>query len=86
MTRRPRVAITSGGFEPAADAASGGKHSPFSAAFLEALAGDAANIDGTMLFHQIRRLMMISAEQTPEYSDVRNAGHDGGGFLFVRKR
>jgi hypothetical protein len=29
---------------------------------------------------------MVSANQTPQYSDVRNAGHDGGDFLFLRKR
>ena len=29
---------------------------------------------------------MVSAEQTPQYSDVRNAGHDGGDFLFLRKK
>ncbi len=28
---------------------------------------------------------MVAAEQTPEYSDARNAGHDGGDFLFVRR-
>jgi hypothetical protein len=26
------------------------------------------------------------ADQTPQYSDIRRAGHDGGDFLFVRKR
>jgi len=30
--------------------------------------------------------VMLSADQTPEYSDVRRAGHDGGDFLFVRRR
>ena len=29
---------------------------------------------------------MVNAQQTPEYSDARNAGHDGGDFLFLRKR
>jgi hypothetical protein len=29
---------------------------------------------------------MLSAQQTPAYSDVRGAGHDGGDFLFVRKK
>jgi hypothetical protein len=29
---------------------------------------------------------MVAAEQTPVYSDVRNAGHDGGDFLFVQKK
>jgi hypothetical protein len=28
---------------------------------------------------------MVSANQTPQYSDVRDAGHDGGDILFVRK-
>ncbi len=28
---------------------------------------------------------MLGAPQTPEYSNVRFAGHEGGDFLFVRK-
>ena len=35
---------------------------------------------------QMRRTVMVNAEQTPQYSDVRNAGHDGGDLLFVRKK
>jgi hypothetical protein len=27
---------------------------------------------------------MLNSDQTPEYSDIRKAGHDGGDFLFVR--
>ena len=30
--------------------------------------------------------MAVNAEQMPEYADVRKAGHDGGDFIFVRKR
>ena len=29
---------------------------------------------------------MVAAEQTLQNYDVRNAGHDGGDFLFVRKK
>jgi hypothetical protein len=29
---------------------------------------------------------MVAAQQTPQYSDVRQAGHDGGDFLFVRNK
>ena len=29
---------------------------------------------------------MVNAEKTPQYSDMRNAGHDGGDFLFMRKK
>jgi hypothetical protein len=50
------------------------------------LKNNQAIIDGTALFNQIRRPVMIAANQTPRYSDVRNAGHEGGDFLFVRKQ
>jgi len=43
-------------------------------------------LDGTRLFTLMRRPVMLSADQTPEYSDVRKAGHDGGDFLFVRRK
>ena len=60
-------------------------HSPFAKAFLDVLRGNDSILDGTELFTKMRRPVMISANQTPEYSDVRNAGHDGGDFLFVKK-
>ena len=34
----------------------------------------------------IRRPVVVNANQTPQFSDVRQAGHDGGDFLFVRRR
>ena len=42
-------------------------------------------MDGTELFEQVRRRVVLNADQTPEYSDIRHAGHEGGDFLFVRK-
>ena len=80
-----RVAITSGGLEPVADKG-GGDNSPFAKAFLDTLGDNKAVMDGTTLFSKMRRPVMVNAEQTPQYSDVRNAGHDGGDFLFVRKK
>ena len=80
-----QVALTSGGLEPVADVGGGG-HSPFARVFIGALKGNDAVMDGTTLFNEVRRPVMVSAQQTPEYSDVRNAGHDGGDFLFVRRR
>ena len=79
-----RVAMVSGGLEPVSD--KGGSHSPFAEAFLDVLRGNDSILDGTELFTKMRRPVMISANQTPEYSDVRNAGHDGGDFLFVKKK
>ncbi len=80
-----RVALVSGGLEPVADKGSGG-HSPFARAFLDVLKGNDAIMDGTEMFTKMRRPVMVAADQTPEYSDVRNAGHDGGDFLFVKKK
>ncbi len=82
--KQARVALVSGGLEPVADAGSGG-HSPFAKAFIDVLRTNDAVMDGTQLFSKLRRPVMVSAQQTPEHPDVRNAGHDGGDFLFVRK-
>ena len=41
-------------------------------------------MDGTTLFSRIRRPVMLNAKQTPQYSDIRFAGHEGGDFLFLR--
>jgi hypothetical protein len=39
---------------------------------------------GTELFTKIRRPVMLNSDQTPEYSDIRKAGHEGGDFLFIK--
>jgi hypothetical protein len=51
---------------------------------IEALNENEDIIDGTELFTRIRRQVMLNSEQTPEYSDIRKAGHDGGDFVFIR--
>ena len=84
--KQTRVAMTSGGLEPVADADGKSKHSPFASAFIKVLRDNDVVIDGTTLFNNIRRPVMLSAQQTPAYSDVRGAGHEGGDFLFVRKK
>lgn len=68
-----------------------GSHSVFASAFLDALSKNCQGrsetvLDGTQLFSNIRRPVMLNSDQTPEYSDIREAGHDGGDFLFVRVR
>ena len=79
-----RVAMVSGGLEPVSDG--NDKHSPFAKALLSALRSNASIMDGTQLFEKVRRSVMVAAQQTPQYADVRQAGHDGGDFLFVRKK
>jgi hypothetical protein len=83
--KRSRTVLTSGGFEPVLDS-SGGDHSIFTKAMLDALQSNNGIMDGTELFLKIRRPVMVGAPQTPQYSDIRFAGHEGGDFLFVKNR
>jgi hypothetical protein len=83
--RKARIALTSGGLEPVEDGG-GGKNSPFASAFLKILNGSDEVLSGTELFKRVKRPVQVNADQTPNYSDIRKAGHDGGDFLFVRKR
>ncbi len=82
--KKARVVLTSGGLEPVEDG-NGSTHSPFATALLAALEENKSVIDGTSLFNVIRRPVMVNANQTPQYSDLRRAGHDGGDFLFIKK-
>ena len=82
--KRSRTVLTSGGLEPVSDGG-GGKHSVFAKAFLQALRENPGVILGQQVFSQLRASVVVNADQTPEYSDVRKAGHDGGDFIFVRK-
>jgi hypothetical protein len=84
-TKWARVAITSGGLEPVADKG-GGENSPFAKAFIDTLKDNRSVMEGTTMFSKLRRPVMVAADQTPQYADVRGAGHDGGDFLFVRKK
>ena len=83
--KRARVVLTSGGLEPVSDGG-GGDHSVFAKALIDALKANNSVIEGTRLFNQLRRPVITNARQTPEYSDIRFADHEGGDFLFVRRQ
>jgi uncharacterized caspase-like protein len=82
--KRSRTALVSGGLEPVMDAGGGG-HSVFAKAFLESLSQNREVTDGQALFAAIKRPVALESDQTPAYSDIRRAGHDGGDFLFIRR-
>jgi len=84
--KKARLVLSSGGLEPVID--SGGKenHSVFASAFIEALKKNYDIMDGTQLFSKMRRPVTLNSDQTPEYSDIRKAGHDGGDFIFVKTK
>ena len=82
--KKARVVMTSGSLEPVEDGR--GKHSPFAQAILDALKDNEAVLEGSKLFNIIRRPVITNADQVPQYSDVRRAGHKGGDFLFVPQK
>ena len=86
LGKKTRTALTSGGLEPVVDRGGGG-HSVFAKALLDALRDNTAVLDGTQLFARVREQVRLNAPQTPQYANIRFAGHEiGGDFLFVRKR
>ncbi|MDG2034158.1 MAG: caspase family protein, partial [Rhodospirillales bacterium] len=85
VPKRARMVISSGGLEPVEDKGKGG-HSPFASALLSTLTDTNDVITATDLFKKIQRPVELSADQTPVFADIRKAGHEGGDFIFVRKR
>ncbi len=86
--KRSRTALVSGGLEPVADSGggTGRRHSVFARAFLTALRDNTGVMDGNALFNAIKRPVVLDADQTPQYSDIRRSGHEGGDFLFVKRK
>ena len=84
MEKKARTVMTSGGLEPVSDSGGGG-HSVFAAAFLATLAGNSGIMDAETFFENVRKPVVLATQQTPEYSNLRSAGHEGGDFVFVRK-
>lgn len=84
VSRKSRTVLSSGGLEPVSDLG-GGKHSVFAYALMKSLQDNTAMMDGTELFGQVRKQVLLNARQTPQYSNIRFAGHDvGGDFVFLR--
>ena len=84
VKKKARTVLTSGGLEPVSDVG-GGNNSVFAAAFMRILNENTGVLDGHQFFTTLRQQVMMNADQTPEYGDIRKAGHDGGDFLFVRQ-
>ena len=85
VKKQARTALTSGGLEPVMDSG-GGEHSIFAKSLISLLEENTGVLDASQLFSQLRPKVMVNSLQTPEYGDIREAGHDGGDFLFVRRR
>lgn len=83
--KRTRVVMTSGGLEPVEDGG-GGNNSIFSQHLVRALRENKGIMDGSTLFSQIQRPVVLNSNQEPHYGDIRLTGHEGGDFLFVKTK
>lgn len=82
--KRSRTVLASGGLEPVADDGGRGNHSIFSSELLRALQENNGLMDGALLHSRIQRPVVLNSDQSPEYSDIRKAGHSGGDFIFAK--
>ena len=82
-TKRTRVVMSSGGLEPVMDSSYNSINSVFATSFINILNENKTVLDATTMFSQIRHSVMLNSDQTPEYGDIRKAGHDGGDFIFI---
>ena len=88
LEKRSRTVLTSGGLEPVVDGGRGigrTRHSVFAAAFLAALRANPDVLEAERLFLELRDRVTLNADQTPQYAPIRNAGHEGGDFIFLRR-
>jgi TPR repeat protein len=85
LAGRSRTLMASGGNEPVADGGGDG-HSVFARALLKALEStDAKTFTAGDMFHDsVLRQVAGNADQTPQYSSIRNSGDDAGDFVFMR--
>ena len=82
-----RTVLTSGGEQPVLDAGGGG-HSIFASAFMQALRDNDGVMEGSALYSEIFDPVRQTAEkykvtQEPRYSQIADAGHMNGEFLFI---
>ena len=80
-----RKALTSGGVEPVLDKGKD-NHSIFAYYFLQALKNNSDKYyDAGQLFDFLKIPVVNNSYQTPAYSPIRNAGDEGGQFIFIIK-
>ena len=86
-SQKSRTALTSGGLKPVIDT-TGGRHSVFAQAVLDALSAESGVVEGQRLFQIVsgkvtRVARNIGVDQVPEYAPIQYGGHGGGEFFFV---
>ena len=86
---RSRYVLTSGGVKPVLDD-SGNGHSVFATAFIDVLRESDGVLEGTRLYRAVRervetRARELNVDQSPQYSPLKQTGHEYGEFLLVNQ-
>jgi len=89
VKRKARTVMTSGGVKPVLDTGAN-HHSVFANAFLKALKSNRGLMEDYELYRLIygkvkRASTSIGFPQTPQYSAMQHAGHEGSPYFFVPK-
>ncbi|MEM1090432.1 MAG: caspase family protein [Pseudomonadota bacterium] len=84
---RARTVLTSGGLQPVLDDGGDG-NSIFGGAFIRAISGNADVMEGYRLFEAVEREVetrsrLAQLRQSPEYTAMKFAGHEGSEFFFL---
>jgi Caspase domain len=85
LSAKSRTLMASGGNEPVSDGGGDG-HSVFGRVFLNGLVQmEKSTFTASELFREfVQERVAGNANQTPEYNPLRNSGHEGGDFVFIR--
>jgi TolB-like protein len=83
--KQSRLALTSGGLEEVMDAGKEG-HSVFTYYLIKSLKENTRKyIDASQLFNEISVSVTNNSEQTPQLQAVKDAGNEGGQFVFIKR-
>ncbi len=83
--KKSRTVLTSGGLEPVTDGGGSGP-SAFAKSFIDTLRRNNGVMDAESVFKMVREFVVVSSDQSLEYTNVHEAGHDGGDFVFIPRR
>lgn len=84
---KARTVLTSGGLQPVLDSGGDG-HSIFASALLDVLNENDGVMEGYRLFKALEQQVKLRSklsgiQQSPEYTAVKHAGHEGSEFYFL---
>ncbi len=80
-----RQALTSGGIEPVMDGGREG-HSVFAYYLLKSLMNNGSKYyDASQLYSTLKIPVTNNSEQSPQFQSIKNAGDEGGQFIFIKK-